>query len=197
MKKDTVETKENNDFLETVEAIKNEVRDYFSKFNSPEFKEANPELSDRIQILMEAFATYKDGIELETEYVIDGDALFNLKKIVTDLLQSVQKSVDETNNYISMYDIVTSGSDKVVFKQTQLQYVGDMFSKCSFTTIEEAREIKAVQDGLRPVFNELFFNTKKIQMAAQAAQSIEAGWKTEGLPQEDAEIDSEISASGE
>lgn len=201
MKQEAVQTKEEDiTFYEKVKAMEAEVTENFNKFLSPEFKESTPELGERTTLLLEAFAKYKDSIELDTDYVVDGKTLKHLKSLMTSLLEGVSKGVDETNNYINLYNLVNDNNESIVLKQAQLHYLGELFSKCSFQTIEQGLAIKETQDGLRDLFNEMFFDTKKIQMAGQTVQTIEQGWKMEGLPQEDEskpELDVETCDGGE
>lgn len=181
----TVENLDEITMGERLAKARTEVETYFSKFTGEDFFKKVPK-EDRVDTLLEGYSNFKKELD-SVEYRVDGDALVSLKFIFENLLSLVSKGVQETTNYITVHDTVTDSKEFLIFTQEQLQYIGELFAKCTFETVEEARDIKKCQDGLLDVFNELFINSKKLQMGAQATQTIENNYKVMDLPKEEEE----------
>lgn len=182
----TVENLDEITMGERLAKARTEVETYFSKFTGEDFFKKVPK-EDRVDTLLEGYSDFKKELD-SVEYRVDGDALVSLKFIFENLLSVVSKGVQETTNYITVHDTVTESKEFLIFTQEQLQYIGELFAKCTFETVEEARDIKKCQDGLLDVFNELFINSKKLQMGAQATQTIENNYKVMDLPKEEEEV---------
>lgn len=158
---------------------------HFKQFDTDEYKAENP-LDLRKEKLFAEFENVKNKIE-DKDFVIEGDALNGLQSLFKNQLQSVAKGVETTDSFISLYDILDGAKKKAVMKNKHIQFIGEIFAKVSYGSIEEARELQKVQHALKPIYNGLWVDNMEIKFAAKCVNELEQKWMTEGLPQEDSE----------
>ncbi len=166
---------------------RNEVYKHFSQFNDTKFMEENEDLGIRKEKLFGEFANVKSAIE-DRDFEIKGEALKGLKALMNGKLLEIGKGVDLTDKFISLYDLLDKAKTKATLKNNHLQFIGELFAKLEWRSIDEGREIQTIQTALKPSYNQLWIDNMEIKFAAEAVNELEAKWLKGTLPQDKEEV---------
>lgn len=158
------------------------INEHFSQFTTEEFEKEN-DITTRKDKLFSEFENVRLKIE-DRDFTIEGEALDGIKSLVCGTLLTVSKGVDITDKYIGLHDLLESASKKATLKNSHLQFIGELFAKLDWRSIDEGRKIQKIQHALKPSYNQLWIDNMEIKFAAEAVNQIESKWLQGDLPKE-------------
>lgn len=178
---------------ESIKVAQSEITERFKKYVSEEFLTEVPVIGERSNQLLEEFTSFKEEKEATT-FEVSGSALEALRTIFKDYLNDIPKSVSDSERYINVHQNVVLAGKSVVegvngditeLTTQELQYIGDVFSGCTFTSFDEAKTVRGLQNDIKELYQAQYLNAQSISWAAETVQQIEGRYQLEGLPKEE------------
>ncbi|BAV39230.1 hypothetical protein BPT24_105 [Tenacibaculum phage pT24] len=161
---------------ELIQHIEDEVREVFEPMAGVDFIKEH----GKDNVINELYKVYNSE-KVATESIpilLRGLPLKALKVLCEDVryYQSFSKGVENLDNFITiseMFDGVDPEKDAITLSLEQVRKVSELWSKLTFKTLKEAKELKIIRENMKSVYASVWYLDVKVKMIAEAANMIE------------------------
>ncbi len=178
------ETKKELTLNEILEKRNNDLIDKFKQYNTPEFLKMDS--AERNDIVLAKFDEVKNEIESRI-YPLVGDALKGVRNLTFNYFNQFHKPVTDLDKFMSLCTVLSKIDDDSQLNLTkeQVQYIGDMWTKITFTTVESGLELEKIKSDMENLFHPLLLDEMELKYLGGVVENLRASWLMVGTDKEE------------